>query len=36
MPTASGKTWIQGLIASYYIDSGEKVTLIEPNNLLRT
>jgi reverse gyrase len=35
MPTASGKTWIQGLLAQYFISRGKKVTILEPNETLR-
>ena len=34
-PTGSGKTWIQGLISRYHSDKGQKVTLIEPSDMLR-
>jgi superfamily II DNA or RNA helicase len=32
MPTGSGKTWVQALIAKYYLAKGKKVTIIEPNS----
>lgn len=35
LPTGSGKTWIQGLIAKYYCLQNKKVTIIEPNKNLR-
>ena len=34
-PTASGKTWIQGLIAKYLCEQGLSVTVVEPNEHLR-
>jgi reverse gyrase len=30
VPTGSGKTWIQGLVARYYGDNGKRVIVIEP------
>ena len=36
MPTASGKTWVQALIAMHYLNKGMKVSIIEPNENLRT
>ena len=35
LPTASGKTWIQALIAQHFLSQGKKVTVIEPNETLR-
>ena len=35
MPTGSGKTWIQGLLAVFYANLGMKVTIIEPTEDLR-
>lgn len=34
MPTGSGKTWVQGLLAKYYCNQGKRVTIIEPTTLL--
>ena len=34
-PTGSGKTWVQGMIAKYLCRQGKKVTVVEPNVLLR-
>lgn len=34
MPTGSGKTWVQALIAKYYLNKQKPVTLIEPNENL--
>lgn len=34
-PTGSGKTWMQGMIAKYFCRLGKKVTVVEPNELLR-
>lgn len=34
VPTGSGKTWIQGMIAMYYCQQGKGVTIIEPNHYL--
>jgi Type III restriction enzyme, res subunit len=34
-PTGSGKTWIQGLIAKYYCNHSKRVTVVEPNEILR-
>ena len=34
-PTGSGKTWMQGLIAKYHCEQGKRVTVVEPNELLR-
>lgn len=36
VPTGSGKTWIQGLIAKSYLELGKSVVIVEPNELLRT
>ena len=33
-PTGSGKTWIQGLVAKYYCTLGQRVIIVEPNDLL--
>ncbi len=35
MPTGSGKTWIQGLVARFFCDNGKKITVIEPNETLK-
>ena len=35
MPTGSGKTWVQCLLAKYYCSLGKKVTIIEPNERLK-
>ena len=35
VPTGSGKTWIQGLIAKYYCTKGEIVSIVEPNDTLK-
>jgi reverse gyrase len=35
MPTGSGKTWIQGILAKYYCLAGKTVTIIEPNDFLQ-
>jgi superfamily II DNA or RNA helicase len=35
MPTGSGKTWIQGVIAKYYCSLGKSVAIIEPSDELR-
>ena len=35
LPTGSGKTWIQGILALYHLQQDQKVTLIEPNIKLR-
>ena len=34
VPTGSGKTWIEGLIAKYYCLKSKSVTVIEPNERL--
>ena len=34
-PTGSGKTWMQGLIAKYHCNQRMRVTVIEPNEVLR-
>jgi len=34
MPTGSGKTWIQALIAKYFLKKEKSVTIVEPNNTL--
>ena len=34
-PTGSGKTWMQGLIAKYHCSQRKRVTVIEPNDVLR-
>ena len=34
-PTASGKTWIQGLIAKHFCVMGKKVAVVEPTEELR-
>jgi reverse gyrase len=31
MPTGSGKTWVQGLLAKYLCSNGKRVAIIEPN-----
>lgn len=36
MPTSSGKTWVQALLAKYFIDQGLSVTILEPNEALKT
>jgi reverse gyrase len=33
-PTGSGKTWIQGIVSKHYCSLGERVLIIEPNDLL--
>jgi superfamily II DNA or RNA helicase len=33
-PTGSGKTWIEGMVAKHYCNGGERVLIIEPNELL--
>jgi reverse gyrase len=33
-PTGSGKTWIQGIVAKHYCRLGERVLIVEPNDLL--
>lgn len=35
VPTGSGKTWVQGLIAKYYCDQGKTVTIVEPTDDLQ-
>ncbi|KEJ82779.1 hypothetical protein OXYTRIMIC_244 [Oxytricha trifallax] len=35
MPTASGKTWVQGLLACYWIQQGKKVVIIVPDQILK-
>ena len=34
-PTGSGKTWMQGLIAKYHCNQRQRVTVVEPNEVLR-
>ena len=34
-PTGSGKTWVQGLIAKYLCEQGQRVIIVEPNEQLR-
>jgi reverse gyrase len=34
MPTGSGKTWVQGLLAKYFCTHGKRVAIIEPNLVL--
>jgi superfamily II DNA or RNA helicase len=34
MPTGSGKTWVQALIAKYFMLKEKPVTIIEPNDNL--
>jgi superfamily II DNA or RNA helicase len=36
MPTGSGKTWVQALIAKHYLQLGKKVTIVEPNENLES
>jgi superfamily II DNA or RNA helicase len=35
IPTGAGKTYVQMLIACYYIQRGTKVVIVEPNDMLR-
>lgn len=35
VPTGSGKTWIQGLVARYFCDNGKKVIVVEPTETLK-
>ena len=35
VPTGSGKTWIQGLLAKYYCMQGHRCLIVEPNETLR-
>jgi superfamily II DNA or RNA helicase len=35
IPTSSGKTWIFALLAKNFIDMGQRVTILEPNEELR-
>jgi reverse gyrase len=35
MPTGSGKTWIQGIIAKHFCSIGKKVAIIEPSDELK-
>ncbi|KEJ82479.1 hypothetical protein OXYTRIMIC_473 [Oxytricha trifallax] len=35
MPTASGKTWVQGLLACYWIQQGKKVVILVPEKILK-
>lgn len=35
MPTGSGKTWVQGLLAKHYCMHGSNVAIIEPNDTLK-
>jgi len=34
MPTGSGKTWIQALIAKHFLMKSKPVTIVEPNDYL--
>ena len=34
-PTASGKTWIQGLVSKYFCNKGMSVTILEPSEQLK-
>jgi superfamily II DNA or RNA helicase len=34
LPTGSGKTWVQGLLARYYCDSAKRVAILEPTEAL--
>ncbi|KEJ82398.1 hypothetical protein OXYTRIMIC_115 [Oxytricha trifallax] len=36
MPTGSGKTWVQALLASYYATQNKQVTIVEPNIMLKS
>lgn len=35
MPTGSGKTWVQGLLAKHYCQQGKRVAIVEPNEDLK-
>jgi superfamily II DNA or RNA helicase len=34
LPTGSGKTWVQGLLARHYCEQAKRVAILEPNETL--